>query len=117
MWWPPSHRPTDAAEIRLEAELGGRFYARTSSGDVHLGDVLMCEPPDRIRYTWMPGRGTGPTEVEISFVADGEATLVKVVHESADSGLAEQWDTRVKRFSQAWDEVLKEYERFVQNGE
>lgn len=95
--------------------VGGRFYERTDAGEeVELGRVLVSEPPKRIKYTWRPGSTIAPTEVEVSFLADGEATLVQVDHREAESELRELWPERVKKFDQAWDAVLPALARFIE---
>ena len=53
-----------------------------------------------------PGAKLGPTEVRIEFVDQGESTLVKVEHHEGQSQLAENWSSRAKGFSKAWDDVL-----------
>lgn len=117
LWWPASHRPDPKSTMGLEAEPGGAFYAETSPGNrVHLGDVVDCDPPDRIRYTWFPGGGVGPTEVEVRFVAEGESTVVLVEHRIGESQLGEEWPKRAAGFARAWDQVLPAFAIFASAG-
>jgi hypothetical protein len=106
-WWPPSRRHTKdpASEIRMLE--GGRFYERASDGtEFELGRVRAWEPPSRVLLDFYPG--TDPdhsTEVEITFAAEGESTLVVVRHgPTASSG--ELFEQRVARFVASWDAVL-----------
>ena len=41
--------------------------------------MLVCEPPHRLVLHWNPATRY-PTEVEVRFVADGEATRVELEH-------------------------------------
>ena len=106
LWWPVGHRPSGASSLHLEAEEGGEFYALRDGQRVVLGTVVEAARPELVRYTWNPGRGTGPTEVAVTFVAANAGTTVRVVHRAAASGLGEQWPERAKIFSNAWDDVL-----------
>lgn len=107
MWWPRSHRRFERSRLQLEVWKGGRFFECSDTGDeVELGQVLRCEPPHRITYTWHPGAIMGPTEVDVRFVAEGEHTLVEVVHGEGASALGEAWPERAQRFARAWSEVL-----------
>lgn len=114
-WWPPSHRRGGASTtFALEAREGGRFYQRLADGvEVELGEVLRWEPPGRLTYTWHPGSDVGPTQVDVRFVADDDATRVEVVHSIADSGLGDAWPSRAKIFDASWDTVLAAFAAHV----
>lgn len=107
-WWPEGHRRFGSdSTVTLEATAGGRFSEQGPNGeDALLGEVLLCDPPARILYTWYPGAISGPTLVEITFSEDAGETLVRVVHSEGDSELGELWPTRAAKFSSSWDEVL-----------
>ena len=110
LWWPAGHRFAAGASIHLEVQPGGRFYAATPDGDqIHLGEVLECNPPNRIRYTWTPGGGVGPTTVEVNFHPQGDETVVRVEHRVGDSELGAEWPNRARGFSRAWNDVLASF--------
>ncbi len=114
LWWPKSHRRFERSALHLEAALGGRFYERADSGEeVELGQVVRCEPPHRITYTWRPGAVKGPTEVDVRFAADGENTWVEVVHAEGQSDLGALWNERCSLFERAWDQVLPAFVEFA----
>ena len=118
LWWPTSHRKLDGSRLEMEAKVGGRFYERTDGGETAvLGEVVRWEPPHRVTYSWWPGALTGPTEVDVRFTHDGDATLVSVVHAEGQSNLGEAWPIRVKKFASAWADVLPAFERFVNDSE
>jgi uncharacterized protein YndB with AHSA1/START domain len=113
-WWPPGHRRFDQSRLILEPHVGGAFVERTDDGREHrLGDVLEYAPPHRLRYTWYPGAGTGPTEVDISFTSVADATRVDVVHREAESGLGEEWPQRAELFTRGWGVVLPAFATYL----
>src|SRR5438309_10681208 len=72
-WWPLkgtnfSYGGDRADKIFLEARVGGRFYERFSDGtEFDVGQVTLCEPPNRIVFTWKDPGWTEATEVEVRF--------------------------------------------------
>ncbi len=115
-WWPRSHRFGTDAQVQLEAGLGGRFFAREASGaERELGRVIRWEPPVALAYTWLPGAGIGPTRVDVTFAADGDDTVVDVVHAEGEAQLGAEWSRRAKGFSAAWDEVLPAFASHITN--
>ena len=84
-WWPADHTVSGEPDARvvLEGRPGGRIYERTSSGAEHeWGEVIAWEPPRRLVYLWHLRRDrTDATEVEINFIALGDAsTRVEIEH-------------------------------------
>jgi uncharacterized protein YndB with AHSA1/START domain len=72
--------------LRLEPWVGGRVFESiaTSSGEriVVTGEVTAWEPPARLVFRWR-GVNFAPhehTEVEVTFGASGDGTLVTVTH-------------------------------------
>lgn len=110
VWWPPGHRRFENSTLSLEAREGGQFVERSNDGnEVLLGNVLRCERPHSIAYTWYPGAVNEPTLVEISFTPEKNGTLVEVVHSEGSSELGDLWSKRAAIFSKSWDEVLPAY--------
>lgn len=112
-WWPTSHSVTGAAdlEVTLEPFTGGRIFERTPQGVEHdWGEVTVWEPPHRLGYLWhlMFDRSEA-TDVEISFLPDGEHTLVRIVHGGWDR-LGEPGIERRRRNRQGWSGVITHYE-------
>jgi uncharacterized protein YndB with AHSA1/START domain len=87
-WWPLEKHSVGAQEnlaietVVIEAEVGGRVYEVWPEGDERdWGEVVVWAPPSRVVLSWHPGRPAGPTtEVEVSFVADGDDTVVTLEH-------------------------------------
>ena len=107
LWWPSGHRRFAVSQLTLAARVGGRFVERSDAGEeALLGEVMGCEPPHRIRYTWYPGAIEHPTLVDVCFEEDGEETVVKVIHTEGDSQLGDAWPSRVRLFERGWTHVL-----------
>jgi uncharacterized protein YndB with AHSA1/START domain len=97
MWWPPEHTMSHdpSAVVTFEPRPGGRIYERTRDGTEHdWGEILVWEPPGRLRYTWhIATEHENATQVEIRFEADGERTKVRVHHEGFGrlGGFGDEW--------------------------
>ena len=84
-WWPKDHTVSadDDLTVIFEGRPGGRIFERRSSGLEHdWGEVTIWEPPSRLGYVWHLNRDrSDATEVEIRFVASGDAaTTVEIEH-------------------------------------
>jgi uncharacterized protein YndB with AHSA1/START domain len=108
-WWPLdrfSYGAERAGDIFLEARTGGRFYERFVDGDqLQVGEVLDCDPPDRILFTWQAPGWPHPTEVEVTFTADDGGTCVEVEHRAFER-LGPDGDAIGKGFAGGWPTVL-----------
>lgn len=107
LWWPPTHRRYPGSALVLDPTPGGRFFERATSGEENdLGQVLTCDPPHSITYTWNPGKISGPTHVDVQFAADGDATIVTVVHSEGAADMGAHWPDRAALFEHGWTAVL-----------
>ncbi len=83
-WWPRDHTVTGQADlVVLQNGVGGRIYERTSDGIEHdWGEVTVWKPPTQLAYLWHLGADRADaTEVEIRFLAQGEAaTRIEIEH-------------------------------------
>ncbi|MFG2305379.1 SRPBCC family protein [Actinacidiphila glaucinigra] len=60
-----------------ELRLGGRYQLQGNAG----GEVLRCEPPKRLRVSWVMGEAPGFSEVEVRLAArDAERTVLELEH-------------------------------------
>ena len=101
-WWPlethsiavDQQLDQKADRLEMEPRPGGRIEEVLEDGSRrHWADVVAWEPPQRVAYAWKPNDlPTPPTEVDIRFTAQGEATRVDVEHRGWDrmGELAEQ---------------------------
>jgi uncharacterized protein YndB with AHSA1/START domain len=89
-WWPRegTHSLTEAQGFVMEPESEGRWGEVTPDGSFQpWGRVLAVDPPSRILLAWQltpefafdddPAK---QTEVEVTFVADGDGTRVTLEH-------------------------------------
>ena len=84
-WWPTETHSVSAeaaTAVVLEPGEGGRIYERTAAGEEHdWGRITEWNPPERLAFTWHPGRGEDTAQlVEVRFAAAGEGTRVELVH-------------------------------------
>lgn len=111
-WWPLregfSYGGAQAFEVRLEPVAGGRFYERYLDGrEFEVGRVLICQPPERIVFSWRAG-WSAPTEVEVRFFALGQLTRVEVEHRGWERLAASERDQR-NAFNNGWPSVLSRF--------
>jgi uncharacterized protein YndB with AHSA1/START domain len=112
-WWPlASHSvcQKDAAACAVEGWVGGRFFERDLDGKEHVwGTVTAWEPPERLAFTWHPGRGPESAQsVEVRFSdADGGLTLVELTHTGWEK-LGIQAAAVRERYETGWDFVFVE---------
>jgi uncharacterized protein YndB with AHSA1/START domain len=119
-WWPRhegyAYGGDRAAGVTLEPRIGGRFYEQFVDGDeLTVGEVIACDPPGRIVFTWRAPDWDAATEVEVTFAAEGDGTRVTVEHrfferlgpagEETRQGFAGGWPTVMGHFARHVDAV------------
>lgn len=110
-WWPlATHTVLDGRAISM-GFVDGRIVERTVDGDERLwGTVTTWEPPERLVFSWHPGRPEGEaTEVEVRFLGDEHGTRVELEHRGWEL-LADGDDQRQGYTGpSAWGAVLDHY--------
>lgn len=112
LWWPLDTLSVSGGDSTVSF-VDGRLVERSADGDESVwGEILVWEPPHRLRITWHPGADTGPsTEVEVVFAAVSEgfdgrpATLVTLTHERWEN-LAEPEAARTE-YDSGWPQVVR----------
>lgn len=112
-WWPLRTHAVDTAQAQtvvMEGREGGRLFERTASGEEHVwGRLTAWEPPNRVAYTWHPGRGEETAqEVVVTFAPEGEGTRVEVRHWGWEK-FGDQLDEIVADYNEGWDVVIGLY--------
>ena len=94
----------------MEARVGGRLFERTLSGEEHVwGTITAWEPPNRVVYSWHPGRGEETAqEVEVTFKAEGDGTRVRIRHYGWET-LGDRLDETVASYDEGWNLVIRRY--------
>jgi hypothetical protein len=106
-WWPEERRHTHDPRSEIRMLETGRFFERAEDGtEVELGRVRVWEPPHRLLLDFYPGTDAEhPSEVQVTFSADGGETLVTVQHRPTAASEA-LWKLRAVRFEASWDLLL-----------
>ncbi len=111
-WWPvETHSIHETVrEIVFEPEVGGEVYEVSTDGEKgHWATVTTWEPPGRLVLAWNVRQAEQvPTEVEIRFVAEGEATRVELEHRGWEA-VAEAAAEKRTSYDTGWDVVLGQY--------
>ena len=114
-WWPLRTHAVDTERsetVVMEGRVGGRLYERTPSGEEHVwGTLVAWEPPNRIVYSWHPGRGEETAqEVEITFGPEGEGTRVDIRHYGWER-LGDRLEETIASYNEGWGKVIAVYAR------
>ena len=108
-WWPLERYSVFGGDATVAFE-GDRIVERCGGEESVWGEVLAFEPAARVRFTWHPGprNDEEPTEVEVTFAADGDGTLVTLVH-SGWERLGEERRAGRAGYDDGWPRVLARY--------
>lgn len=109
-WWPLKTHSVgeDKAEtVVFEGRSGGRIYERTHDGGIHVwGTVIAYEPPDRVVFTWHPGREPDTAqEVEVRFQPAERGTRVELEHRRWEL-FGDEAESMRSRYDSGWEFVL-----------
>ena len=110
-WWPTRSHSIGGERVNrvvFEDKLGGRIYEEHRDGRrFQWGEIILWEPPERLKFTWHPSRDPSTSQVvEIEFLIEREGTRLQLT----SSGW-ERWGrgaSRARRgYSVGWSYVLK----------
>jgi len=112
-WWPLRTHAVDTENsdtVVMEGREGGRLFERGTSGEEQVwGIVQSWEPPQRVGYTWHPGRGEDTAqEVEVTFTPEGDGTRVELRHWGWEK-LGDRLEEMIASYNEGWDLVLGRY--------
>ena len=108
-WWPLERFSVfeEGTTVAFEAD---RIVERRGTDETVWGEVLAFEAAARVRFTWHPGLAEDeePTKVEVTFTADGDGTLVTLVHSGWERLREERLEGRAG-YDSGWPLVLERY--------
>jgi uncharacterized protein YndB with AHSA1/START domain len=115
-WWPLDKYGMfleDASSVTFEDRDGWKLVERAKDGRENVwGEVLEYEPVSKLRMSWHPGTdaATMPTEVKVTFTANGDGTTVVLEHSGWEKAGDEIRAAR-SGYDSGWVEVLEHYRR------
>ena len=81
---PEKYRLWKGQEAELDARPGGIYRVTMDDVNVVRGEYVDVDPPHRVVFTWgfegNEGHPPGTSQVEVTFTADGHATIVRLRH-------------------------------------
>lgn len=109
-WWPlGSHSVSGdkSSSVVFEGRRGGRIYELTAEGVEHTwGIVVSWEPPQRLSFTWHPGRQADTAQrVDLVFEPVAEGTRLRLTHTGWEA-LGESGNETRDGYDTGWDYVL-----------
>lgn len=109
-WWPVATHSIDPERVReivFEARAGGRIVERWHDGtEWSWGEVDLCEPPHRVRFSWHPSKEPpAATEVEVTFTPVEGGTRVRLEHRAWER-LGDRGPDVRGDYDGGWDFVL-----------
>jgi uncharacterized protein YndB with AHSA1/START domain len=116
LWWPyETHSASGERPERVvyEPRAGGRVYDVLAGGREHdWGTVLAWEPPHRVAVEWKVNPKNPPTELEVRFSPEGEATRVDLEHRGWER-YGEEAAESFGSYDSGWDFVLGRYAQAI----
>jgi uncharacterized protein YndB with AHSA1/START domain len=107
-WWPTATHSVAQGETTADWRLGGLVLETKGDERHEWADVLELDPPHSLRLRWRVNPGKPPTEVSVSFVAEGDGTRVDLVH-SGWEAFADRADEEFQGYTSGWGVVLAAY--------
>jgi uncharacterized protein YndB with AHSA1/START domain len=118
-WWPLQKYGIfleDAETVVFEDRDGWRLVEKAKDGrETEWGEVLDYKFASRVRFTWHPGRDADdePTEIEVTFTADKDGTLVVLEHRGWENLTGERLGSR-EGYASGWPGVLEQYRQVAE---
>jgi uncharacterized protein YndB with AHSA1/START domain len=110
-WWPHGFAG-EGSKMALEPHVGGRLYeSRPDGSEYEIGRLTAYEPPAVIAFSWRAPSWDLPTQVEIRFIAEGDATLVELEHRGWEQN-PKAAETH-KNYSNGWVGIFGQYQKHL----
>ncbi len=107
-WWPMETHSFRKGVISVDWRVGGLAVETAGGERFEWADVLEYEPPSALRLRWRVNPEKPPTEVAVSFSAEGGGTRVVLTHAGWES-FADRADEEFQGYTSGWDVVLGRY--------
>ncbi len=109
-WWPVKTHSVGGKKVRgvvFEERVGGRIYEELRDGRrFQWGRVVAWEPPNRVAFTWHPGRDESEAQdVTVEFTDDDGRTRVELVSTGWER-LESPGNNARRGYDVAWGSVL-----------
>ena len=99
-------------ENGARARVGGRLYeSRPDGSEYEIGRLTAYEPPAVVAFTWRAPSWELSTQVEVRFIAEGDATLVELEHRGWEQN-PKAAETH-KNYSDGWVGILGHYQKHL----
>ncbi len=120
-WWLKTHSvlkevsDTPQKDVVIEPRAGGRWYEIGEDGsEYQWGRVLAWDPPGRLALAWQLSNKfvydpDFETTVEVTFVEDGDATVVTFEHRDLER-FGEAAAAQLEGMDGGWGQLLAKYE-------
>lgn len=119
-WWPAETHSRAAMEfegegikverIEFQGRVGGQVLEHMSNGRaIPWAEVVAWDPPRRFVLAWRPhSRPQPPTDVEVTFTAQGHETLVTLEHRGWER-LTEDFREVYADYARGWIRTLRQF--------
>lgn len=109
-WWPLAEFSVFGdGTVAFE---GSRLVERKGDEESTWGTVTSWDPPASVAFSWHPGYGQEQaTDVHVTFEADGDQTLVTLVHTGWER--MTDPDASAAEYNSGWPDVLAGYAALV----
>ena len=110
-WWPHGFGG-EGSKMALEPRVGGRLYeSRKDGSEYEIGRITAYEPPAVVAFSWRAPSWDTITQVEVRFIAEGDATLVELEHRGWEQSpkIAETH----KSYDGGWESMLGHYQKHL----
>jgi uncharacterized protein YndB with AHSA1/START domain len=111
-WWPTATHSLDAGTPDIEWRVGGTAGEIVRGERKEWADILEFDPPHGFAMRWRVNPENPPTDLRVTFTAEGDGTRVELTHggwEAYGDAARESYTD----YNGGWDEVLGHYVRFV----
>ena len=116
-WWMKSHSlaPSGQKDVIIEPRAGGRWYEIATDGsEQEWGSVVVFDAPSRLHLIWALNAEWSydpdfETNVEVTFVEDGDHTIVTFEHRDLERMGEKAAETR-EGMDMGWGQLLAGYQ-------